>query len=294
MTEYIDFTFKDDTIILNQSAGFFSCCSIRLDAIIQYYRRFGKLPRKVDSTQQFRLYKLPGQENIDICSEFFCDPDYVNVKTDDFTTPSRGAAPQNFETVNYKYTFQELDYRRDVVFAPILPFVQKYFSPNAEILDAVSYFEQKYDLDYNNTCVLFYRGLDKVTEFPIPTYREVLERARKISIEHENAAGGGAKLRFLIQSDETEFIEAALMEFPDAIVFRDETRSARRQISSVDLLNDKCDNFFYVKLFFAIVLIMSRARYFVCNTGNISIWTCFYRGGANENVHQYLNWRYMS
>jgi len=276
MTEHLDFYIKDETIYMKQSAGFFSCCSIRLDAIIQYYKRYGKLPKKVDSTQQFKLYKLSNQDNIDISHDFFLDPEYVSVKI--------------AEPPVYKENFQGLDYKNNIHFAPILPFVQKYFSPTAEIMYSAEYFEQKYDIDYDNTCVLFYRGLDKVTEFPIPTYREVFERARNIEINHT----GSKKIRFLIQSDETEFIKAALIEFPDAIVFRDETRSAPRQISSVDLLSsDKTDNYYYIKLFFAIVLIMSRAKYFVCNTGNISIWTCLYRGGADENVHQYLNWRYI-
>lgn len=280
MTERIDFIFKDETIHLTQSAGFFSCCSVRLDAIIQYYKRYGKLPHKVDSTQQYRLYKLPGQENTDITREFFLDPEDVSVEIR--------------ETPNYRENFQGLNYRAQINYAPILPFVQKYFSPNAEIMDAVAHFEQKYDIDYNNTCVLFYRGLDKVTEFPLPTYRDVFARARKIANKHS-----GSKLRFLIQSDEADFIDAALVEFPGAIVFRDETRALPRQNTSVDLFyrdklehRDKLENFYYAKLFFAIVLIMGRARYFVCNTGNISIWTCFYRGGADENVHQYLNWGY--
>ena len=276
MTEHIDFDIKDETVFMKQSAGFFSCCSVRLDAIIKYYNRYGKLPKKVDSTQQFKLYKLPSRENIDVTYDFFLNPEDVLVNI--------------VEPPVYRENFQGLDYKNDIHYGPILPFVQKYFSPTAEIMTTVDYFEQKYNIDYDNTCVLFYRGLDKVTEFPIPTYREVFQRARNIEMNHS----GTKKIRFLIQSDEEEFIKAALVEFPDAIVFRDETRSAPRQNSSVDLLScDKKENYYYIKLFFAIVLVMSRAKYFVCNTGNISIWTCLYRGCADENVHQYLNWRYV-
>ena len=273
MTERIDFIFKDETIHLSQSAGFFSCCSVRLDAIIQYYNRFGKLPRAVDSARQFRLYKLREHPDADISPDYFRDPATVSVE---LPPPP----------VAYKENFQGRDYHK-IDFAPILPFVKKYFAPTDEILETAAYLEKKYGIDYSNTCVLFYRGLDKATEFPIAPYRDVFECARAISHKHPG-------VRFLVQSDEEDFIRAALAEFPEAVVFRDETRAVPRKITSVDLeFRESGVNYYYSKLFFAIVLVMSRARHFVCNTGNISIWTCFFRGGADENVHQYLNWGFI-
>lgn len=273
MTERIDFIFKDETIYLSQSAGFFSCCSVRLDAIIQYYNRFGKLPRVVDSQQQFRLYKLRDHPDADVSRDFFRAPETVDVEMP--------PAP-----VSYKENYQGRDYHT-IDFAPILPFVKKYFSPTDEILETAAFLEKKYGLDYNNTCVLFYRGLDKATEFPIAPYKDVFQRARKIARENPG-------VRFLVQSDEADFIHAALREFPEAVVFRDETRAVARQITSVDLVyRDSGENYYYSKLFFAIVLVMSRARHFICNTGNISIWTCFYRGSADATVHQYLNYKFI-
>ena len=38
--------------------------------------------------------------------------------------------------------------------------------------------EQKYNLEYDNICVLFYRGNDKQTETYIPCYNDIIERAK--------------------------------------------------------------------------------------------------------------------
>lgn len=273
MTEHIYFTFKNGNIIITQSAGFFSCVSVRLDAIIQYYNRFNSLPHIVDSTQQFKLYKLYGQEHLNIVPDYFLNPDDI----------------QNTFILNefilYKENFQGKNYK-EINYTPILPFVKKYFSPTKEITDTIIYMEQKYNLDYNNICVLFYRGLDKVTEFPIPTYNDVIQKANEIKTENPN-------IKFVLQSDEIEFIDAAFAAFPDSIVFRDEIRTSNRKNSSVDLIyREKNENYFYSKLFLAIVLIMSKARFVVCNTGNISLWICLFRGNA-ENVSQYLNYEYI-
>lgn len=274
MTENIDFVFKNNIIYLTQSAGFFSCCSVRLDSIIQYYNIYNKLPEIIDSTNQFKLYKLKGQENIDITNNYFINSDINKINITEL--PKLILYKENFQGKNYK----NIDYKN------IIPFVNKYFSPSNEILNASSYITEKYDLNYKNICVLFYRGLDKITEFSIPSYRDVLIKARELQEQNPD-------IKFVIQSDETDFINAALLEFPNAIVFRDETRSVYRQITSVDLIyQEKNENYYYSKLFLAIVLIMSKCKYVICNTGNISLWICLYRGNSN-NVFQYLNYEYV-
>jgi hypothetical protein len=54
--------------------------------------------------------------------------------------------------------YAKLDYQK------IIPIVRKYFSPSKQINDIVKNLEHKYTLDYDNICVLFYRGNDKITE----------------------------------------------------------------------------------------------------------------------------------
>lgn len=262
--------FENDEIIVHHNAGFFSCSSVRLEAVITYYNKFKSLPRIVNSTNQFNLYKLK-DSNEDISHHFF----RTGENSEGF--PS---CPVDYDNSYQWHNFKDLNY------VSIVPFIKKYFSPADEIKNQISLMEDKYKLDYNNICVLFYRGLDKRTECTIPTYGQVLEQGHEIARTNPD-------VRFLIQSDEEEFIEAAIAEFPNAIVFRDETRFAPRQNSSVDLLyRETNENLKYVKLFLSIVHIMSKARFLICNSGNISIWTCLFRGNA-ENVHQFIENRFV-
>ena len=46
------------TLNLSHDWGFFSCCSVRLHYIIQYFNNEGILPDDVDSTFMFEWYKI--------------------------------------------------------------------------------------------------------------------------------------------------------------------------------------------------------------------------------------------
>jgi hypothetical protein len=95
---------------------------------------------------------------------------------------------------NYQYNnFYQLDY------SEITPFIIKYFSPSDKIKNVMVNIEKKYNIDYNNICVLFYRGNDKNRETQICDYIEYVYKAEEILLINPNVI-------FLIQSDETEFI----------------------------------------------------------------------------------------
>ena len=46
-------------IKITHSYGFFSCCSVKLHYIVQFINSNKILPKKVDSSKQFHLYKKP-------------------------------------------------------------------------------------------------------------------------------------------------------------------------------------------------------------------------------------------
>jgi hypothetical protein len=146
----------------------------------------------------------------------------------------------------------------------------------------VTELENKYNIvDYDNICVLFYRGNDKFKEVENCNYNEMLERANIIKTENTN-------VRFLIQSDETEFLETMINEFPhNYILFNDEIRHIRKSNTTVDHVY-KEKNYVFSKYFLAIVLIMSKCKNVICGSGNISMWLTFFRGHSND-VLQYKN-----
>ena len=241
-------------------SGFFSCCSVKLFYLIQYFNKHKKCPENIDCSEQFLLYKNKENENQDITYDFFEHYDKKNsIPYEDFI---------KFHFHDQFKPYKTLD------FESLTPFIEKYFSLSENIKTLVSELETKYSLDYENTIVLFYRGNDKKTETSLKSYEEVIEKGKSLKNENPNA-------KVLIQSDELEFVEAATKAFEHVIVFKDEIRTMKKCNNSVD----KCmpNNHYYVKYFLAIVKIMSQCKYVVSGSmGNIPMFISLYRGNANN------------
>lgn len=250
------------TLVINHSSGFFSCCSLRLEKIVEYYNQYLQLPLIVDSSQQFLLYKPS------VCEDYFLTVPTVRIN-------QRTAFENWYQFMSYG-TLQ---------FSSVLPFVRKYFSPTPAIETIVTTMEKKYLIDYKNTCVLFFRGNDKATETQLPSYNDYSIRGKAI-------LQANPKIRFIVQSDEVEFVAAMKQAFGSSIiVFTDEARMISKESTSVDIVF-KEENHLFSKYFLAIVLIMSKSRLVICNSGNISLWLVLYRGSM-EGVQQYLKGRWL-
>ena len=252
------------SVIVTHTAGFFSCCSVKLDQIVKYINLHNNSPEHVDSSQQFGWYKLPQQG--DITYSYF--EHYDNIPNILYVS-----------NIDYAQCYQFNDYSK-LQYDEITPIVKKYFSPAYEINTIIANIEHKYNIDYDNTCVLFYRGNDKNSETQICEYYEYLEHAKVIIAKNPN-------IKFLLQSDETEFLECMLNAFPNSsFVFSDETRNMSKRNDSVDIvMRDNIDIF--SKNYLAVTIIMSKCKYIICGSGNCSIWIMLYRGN-NTNVCQNL------
>ena len=255
-------------VISTHNAGFFSCCSLRLDNIIKFFNKYKLLPIKVDSSKQFAWYKNEN-ENKDITFDYFKYYRNVNIY------------PIYKNNIDYCENYQYIDYKK-LNYTSICPFIQKYFTPSLEIQNIINNIEIKYEINnYKDICVLFYRGNDKQTETYLPCYNDIIERAKNIFNNNNN-------IKFLIQSDESEFIETIKTIFPlNSFYFKDEIRHMKKQNTTVDI-KFKNTNHIFSKYYLAITIIMSKCNYIICGSGNCSIWIMFYRGNAN-NVQQFLN-----
>lgn len=252
------------SISINHNCGFFSCCSMRLDSIINYINTHAKLPDKVDTYNTYAMYKTDIDK--DITFEYYVH--YDNFLNDRIILNT----PINYTEDHQYKIYSELDYKN------IVPVVKRYFSPSKNITDIIANMEQKYNLIYENICVLFYRGNDKITETIIPDYNEYVDYADTIIKNNPN-------IIFLVQSDETDFIEFITEKYPNnSFYFNDEIRHIKKENTSVDIVMKDQNNIFS-KYFLAITIIMSKCKYIVCGSGNCSIWITFYRENA-ENVFQ--------
>ena len=247
------------------NAGFFSCCSVKLNEIVNFINSNKRLPDNVDSSEQFSWYK--NNPNEDITFDYF--ENYENVPDVNIIHP-----------IYYKHNYQFKNYA-NLDYKCITPLIKKYFSPSAEINEIINNIEKKYNLLYENICVLFYRGNDKNRETTKCSYDEYLIYVNQLLQKNQ-------KLVFLVQSDETEFIEFITNKFPNnSFYFNDEIRHMKKCNDTVDI-KMKSQNYEFSKKYLAITIIMSRCQYIICGSGNCDIWIMLYRGN-NNNVIQNLN-----
>lgn len=259
------------TVIVTHNSGFFSMCSVRLREIILYFNKHKKLPTRVNSSKQFNSFKENGKKNVNLTSQIF--EDY-----------------NNFPNIEYKhditYTkangeYQFTDYKQ-TNFEDTIPFIHKYFSPSEEIRNIVKEIESKYiKTDYSNICVVFYRGNDKSQETQIASYDEFINQAKIILEKNPN-------VQFLVQSDETEFIETFMKTFPEkSFYLKDYIRHmTKRQNLTSRVFTDRVGE--YGKYFLAIIIMMAKAKHIIFGSGNCSVWIIYYRENS-DNIHQFLN-----
>ena len=217
----------------------------------------GCAPTRIDGRFLFDEYKPPNDRHSDISGRFFGER----------TVEVPGNA-----TTHARWPGGAVDCRR-LDFDALKPLVERFFTPSREVCRAIRELERKYRLtDYGSLCAVYYRGTDKGKETELPSYCDVLEKAQKIAQQH-------AGLRFLIQSDEAGFLAAAETVLPNTVTFADE-----------NLSRGTAQGFQHALWLLSIVVIMSRCRYLVCTSSNVSIWTVLFRGHTS-GVVQYLKQR---
>ena len=255
----------NDIFVRSHEGGFYSCCSLRLHYLIEYYNFFKKIPVIYDCKGFYTMYKKDDRINDEITFDYFKHYNDVN----DIKIEYKG-------TIDYKEHYQYKKFHK-LEYEKLKPFIHKFFCPNDEILKIRKTFEDKYKINYDDICVLFYRGNDKATETPLPSFDEYLEEAKKILKKEKN----NPNFKFLIQSDETNFINEMKENFPNHIIFNDEIRQMPKTNTTVDIVF-KEKNYEYSKLYLGIMLIMSKCKYIISGCGNNPLWIYFFRGHLNN------------
>jgi hypothetical protein len=258
---------------IDHSAGFFSCCTIRLEKILEYFNENRKLPENVDSSMQFRDYKPLNNAN-DITHFFFSkekeEDKGIDIKYESVVRTTDLNWEQQFSN------FKLLNYEK------LAPFTGKYFALSQNVMDIVEKMEKKYNFDYDNMCIIFHRGLSKCWETNLAPYDEYIRKAREIMDKD---------MVIMLQSDETEFFDALKQEFSNAIILDEMCYMSKQYVEkapNVELALHPDIRVNQELHFLSIVKIMSKARTVITGSGNIAFWLCLMRGNA-DGVHQYLS-----
>jgi hypothetical protein len=256
------------------NAGFFSNSTIRLMDIVRYFNTKKRLPDEVDSSVQWLHYKSYPGDRLD--TFYFTEQEGTINYESEIDSPYITTDCMAIQFHPY----------HNIKFEQLKPFVDKYFTPSDTVTSVLRLYEIKYNLDYNNLCAVFYRGNSKFREMKIASYDYFIDKAKEVKAQHPN-------MKFLVQPDEKEFLEAFQQAFPIDTIYFTETPMINKQDS---------DNFFELSLdkrkeqgtnFFAALLAISKCHTVITHSGNCGLWTALYRGNSN-NLHQIFNneWLY--
>lgn len=263
LDEHIQSIDNKDVLLSVHNAGFFSNCTMQLQSLMRFWNAYHQLPDEFNRVHSFMYYKHKATDNL-IPMLF-----------------KESGEPMPFDRQRYMTSAIEeqqfSDYKK-ILFDDILPFVNKYFMPSDLVLRRVEYFERKYNIDYENTCAVFYRGNDKHKETKTPAYWDFIDKGQ----EMPNGTW------FFVIPDEQEFWSEWRIHVPESFRFdelplfpHNPEQSIFHQLEPKDLPDHAVN-------FFAQVLIAAKCKHLITHSGNASFWTMLYRGNT-ENVHQFLN-----
>lgn len=239
-------------------AGFFSGCTVLLNNIIYVLNKYKKYPDEIE---------------IDVLSKYNAKfEEYFVVNTSNLLKPTE-------DRIDFHHTYQFQPYN-SLCFKELAPIIEHYFTPQECIKNIEKDMKIKYDIDFDNVCVLYFRGTDKQTETKRTSYDIYKQIAEKILEVQPN-------IRFLVQSEEQKFIEYFKNLYPNAIVFDEIESVQEKDEGKYEYSNQSLYKKEDASFFFAIVLIMSKCKYVVANLSNVSLWVSLYRKNST-NIIQIL------
>lgn len=226
--------------------GVTSELSCRLHAAAEYHRIHGHLPETIDSSAQFWLYRdKPAQ---DVASLLLGPVQAGEVPRTDF---------------DHGWCFGWCDEMG--IDKGLGQMAQAACAPSEHVRTLSGYFKEI----IGDRAVVVYRGNDKVKDAPLVDYETVVEMARDT----------GAS-RFLVQTDELDFLEHFRAHFPDTTHFVNFPMIRRNPNAYV--LPPPGQRVQFAMEFFAAVIALGSACQLVIVTGNIGMWCTLFRGHTRD------------
>ena len=248
----------------DDNVGFFCHCSVRLTHIMEYMNKHKKLPKTIDGTEQFKLYKPTSRKTEDISEDFFEENKDIEIPYKHELDFHPHWQFGNYHSFPYHY---------------IHPFVERFFSPSQKVKAIISNIEQKYNIQYDNSCMAYYRGTDKSLETELISFDEIFNQIDQVREKNPD-------IKVVIQSDQTQFIELARVKYPEVTIF--ETENTHTQTNNgIHYIYKDDDNYHIILHFLAIMHIMSKCKYVITGSGNCGLWIALLRGNT-KNYYQYL------
>lgn len=248
------------TLVIKHEAGFFSCCSVALENIVNYINQYKALPA-INSFGIFTMYKP--DKSKDIWPDFFAPPPEVL---------------EPLTLINFNHTHQFKLYS-SLDFDNINQFFHRYFQPSERIRAITESLISKYSIDADNCIAVYYRGTDKSRETAIDSFESFYTKLLH-TIKDDTT-------QILIQTDTAQFIEYLRTKpiYPRCIVVNE----LRPSFTSRGIHNERSamENYNDISHLLAVIQIIARCQHLICSSGNVSLFIMFCRGNS-LNVWQNL------
>lgn len=252
---------------INHNAGFFSCFTVTLYDLILYFNNNNFLP-ELDRSNTFNYYKY--DDNIDITFDFFKHYNDFNciIKIQNITNSEScfGFQFYNYKNVNYN---------------EITPFVRKYFIPSDKIINIENNLLLKYNIDLNNCIAVYYRGTDKIVETTLDSYDSYYDKLMQIISKYEPMNN---KLQIIIQSDAGQFVDYMKHKLQNTNIICITENATSYNNYGIHAEQSYRDNYNNILYLLPTILIMSKCKYLICCSNNVSIVMMFYRYLYKNNI----------
>ncbi len=169
-------------------------------------------------------------------------------------------------------THQHLIYE-DLDFKKLNLYIQNYFLPSDIVRAKQEEFVHKYNIDYENTIGLSYRGTNKWLEIAQIQQEYYVQEVKRLITKDPS-------LRILIQTDQEQIRDQFVGALGERAFFLSELPVSSSQIPIHDLSESErgIPNFEWGTRLLAAVSILSKCRYTITHTGSIGLWTYLFRG----------------
>lgn len=258
---------SSNIVIRGADSGFFSCAFLILVEILDYFNKEKELPHSIEYQNCFPIYKRNTDENV--YNLFFEMNNDINIEYGN-------------ENIFYGDEYFELQFSnyKLIQYEIYKPFIDKYLTFNDTVIYTANQLKNQYNIDYDNTCGIFYRGNDKIKETQRPSYEEVVAQALEVKNENPN-------IKFVVQTDEYEFLEYFLKAFPETTYFNEIPLLNNEMTTVANKYQNDPKKYDYILFYIASVYSFSKFKKIITTSGNGELFVMFYRNNA-EGVIQYL------
>ena len=160
------------------------------------------------------------------------------------------------------------------------PIENVYFLPSDAVLHTINEFQQKYNIDPNNTLAVLHRGNDKwkeTTLSPVESWIQIIEAVYK----------EGQKI--LIQTDEETARKQFVQHFGDRCFFLEEMIFGNTHDTNIRPVTNKES---WAIQFESVMRIISKCETIVNHTGNCALVPIVYRGSLKGEIQIFNNTAY--